>query len=253
MSHQQSGWSIFIGGAFLLFGLGACSDDGDGFNQGEDEAKLEASRAEIRSFVANTRCSESSECRAIDFGSKPCGGAWEYLVYSEATVDPADLEAMVAEHNRFENTLNSRYGYVSDCSVPSLPALDCRESRCSSTADPQGDTYALDEEFSLQFGQVARLQGDETAFRFESVKSDSRCPSDVQCVWAGEVTVEIRWLEPSTGENALLSLGSGDTPSWVRQGETIVRLVEVLPYPRTTHSGSETIQAVFRFESSGTP
>lgn len=41
--------------------------------------------------------------------------------------------------------------------------------------------------FELKVGQTASIEGHE--FTFSQVRSDSRCPKDAQCIWAGEVTI----------------------------------------------------------------
>lgn len=52
-------------------------------------------------------------------------------------------------------------------------------------------------------GTVVLGYGDEatvapgTQLRFLRVVNDSRCPKDVQCVWAGEVTIEFELKSPS--------------------------------------------------------
>ncbi len=58
----------------------------------------------------------------------------------------------------------------------------------------------LDEEFALAIGQRASITGEDLEIKFKDVTGDSRCPSDVTCVWAGEVTcsVEVKKAGSST-------------------------------------------------------
>ena len=49
---------------------------------------------------------------------------------------------------------------------------------------------------SLSIGEELLIAGD-TQLRLLRVVNDSRCPSDVQCVWAGEVTLEFELSTPS--------------------------------------------------------
>ena len=58
----------------------------------------------------------------------------------------------------------------------------------------------LDEEFALAIGQQATISGQDMEIKFKDVTGDSRCPSDVVCIHAGEVTcaVEIKKAGSST-------------------------------------------------------
>lgn len=48
----------------------------------------------------------------------------------------------------------------------------------------------------LGLGQSAEI-GPATTLRFDRIVSDSRCPADVQCVWAGEVRVALTLKSPA--------------------------------------------------------
>jgi hypothetical protein len=100
------------------------------YTEESDRARLEEMHQDIVEFVGEPTCSGSEDCRFIAFGAKPCGGPWEYLIYSASTVDTLELQHMVETYNRFNDELNRRYGWVSECSVPPVPNLDCREGRC---------------------------------------------------------------------------------------------------------------------------
>lgn len=47
----------------------------------------------------------------------------------------------------------------------------------------------------LQPGMTADL-APATTLAFERIVSDSRCPKDAQCIWAGEVTVAMKLVTP---------------------------------------------------------
>jgi hypothetical protein len=102
----------------------------------EDFEQLEAMKAEILAFIGDPVCSDVSDCAAVAFGSKPCGGPWEYLVYSTATVDPGTLAEMVSEYNELDALLNQRHGIISDCSLVRAPALGCVGGRCVAMDGP---------------------------------------------------------------------------------------------------------------------
>src|ERR1044072_8657255 len=49
----------------------------------------------------------------------------------------------------------------------------------------------LGQEFDLRVGQRAVIRKTNLTLRFVTVPEDSRCPSDVTCVWAGNARVEL--------------------------------------------------------------
>jgi hypothetical protein len=122
LSKLRVFWLLII--AALVLGAG-CGDD-----EADDVAQLEKMGQEIIRFIGDAACDDSTDCRYIAFGAKPCGGPWKYLVYSVATLDTVELALRVAVYNEFNRELNLRYGWMSDCSVPGPPNPGCREGRC---------------------------------------------------------------------------------------------------------------------------
>jgi len=59
-------------------------------------------------------------------------------------------------------------------------------SGCSN--QPAGLSAELDQGIILEPGQTVVLPNESLSIRFVEVISDSRCPTGVQCIWAGEVT-----------------------------------------------------------------
>jgi hypothetical protein len=57
---------------------------GDSFEEKHDKAVLEALREDILNMIGLPECAGDGDCRYIAFGSKPCGGPWEYLIYVDA-------------------------------------------------------------------------------------------------------------------------------------------------------------------------
>ena len=53
---------------------------------------------------------------------------------------------------------------------------------CAATGEVKA---RLGEEFSLSIGQSASIAGENLEIRFEEVVEDSRCPKNVNCIWAG--------------------------------------------------------------------
>lgn len=64
--------------------------------------------------------------------------------------------------------------------------------------------------FTLQAGQQVRL-ADDSQLRYQRLVTDSRCPPDVQCVWAGDAIVAFEW-SPANGAAQAFELHTGKDP-----------------------------------------
>jgi hypothetical protein len=110
----------------VAVGMGGCDER----DEAGDRARLEAMEAEIDRMIADRSCTGDGSCRVIAFGAKPCGGPWEYKIYSAEHVDTLALQQSVTEYDEFNRELNERYNWVSDCSVPSPPMVVCNQGEC---------------------------------------------------------------------------------------------------------------------------
>ena len=45
--------------------------------------------------------------------------------------------------------------------------------------------------FALPIGQTASVAGTDTRLTFSEVREDSRCPTDVTCVWEGDAKIMV--------------------------------------------------------------
>ena len=98
------------------------------------QARMSLLETTIVITIGNAACRDSTDCRVIAFGSKPCGGPWEYLVYASSSVDTFRLEALVAEYNAINDELNRRQGGISDCMFVTAPRVTCVDGRCVAVA-----------------------------------------------------------------------------------------------------------------------
>jgi hypothetical protein len=96
----------------------------------EDRAKLDAMRKNIVSLIGTASCGGDGDCRCIGLGAKPCGGVWEYLVYSASSVDEELLKYLVSRFNAYNEAFNRRYGVASDCMFVMPPAVGCVGGAC---------------------------------------------------------------------------------------------------------------------------
>jgi len=120
--------ALFLAALIAAAGAAGCLVDGD--DEDQDRALLQRMRADIEFFVGVPACADSGDCAFVAFGDKPCGGPWRYLVYSKASVDSALLAQKIEAYNQFEDACNRKYGWMSDCSTPPLPRLDCVKGVC---------------------------------------------------------------------------------------------------------------------------
>jgi hypothetical protein len=106
-----------------------------------------------------------------------------------------------------------------------------------------GCTAAGPIEGPVRLGQIASVDGPRV--RPERVIEDSRCPTDVQCIWAGRLVVRVTVLGGGWTRHLDLTLG---TPVDVADGS--LTLVTATP-PRSTaehHRTSPPYRFTFAFQ-----
>jgi hypothetical protein len=95
----------------------------------------------------------------------------------------------------------------------------------------------MGETFELAINDIAYIESADLLVHFVNVTEDSRCPSDVQCIWAGQVTVVIELRQNSTntelGNLSLTMSGASNPPTSTIEGYKI-KLLRVDPYPIST-------------------
>jgi hypothetical protein len=89
----------------------------------------------------------------------------------------------------------------------------------------------LAQDFDLAPGQAAVVDGGALNVTFDKVAEDSRCPSDVQCVWAGDGAVAMTVI-PAGAPRYPVTLHTTLTPKAVNSGPYQITLVGLKPYPK---------------------
>src|SRR5829696_5891659 len=111
---------------------------------------------------------------------------------------------------------------VTACMTPSQPGT-------SGGVTPTIDA-SMGSEFENSAGQEAKVQGSSIVIRFNGVTEDSRCPSDVQCVWAGDAVVRLSL----SGAGAIdASVHTTLDPKAVQHAGRTITLVDLKPIPRS--------------------
>lgn len=89
------------------------------------------------------------------------------------------------------------------------------------------------QDFALNAGQSARITGTPITVTFRSVSQDSRCPSDVQCVWAGDGAIMLG-LQSTAVASQETTLHTTLDPKFVDYSGYRIRVVGLAPYPKST-------------------
>ena len=128
--------------------------------------------------------------------------------------------------------------------------LACALSACvpatpPASSTPIGSTETLPVKVALNLNTPVTLEGQSLRLTLLKV-TDSRCPLDVRCVWAGEVgiDVEIAKLGVVYVRQPLYTLfganAANEPKSVIAEGYT-VKILEVTPYPGQNGSGVKTV------------
>ena len=98
--------------------------------------------------------------------------------------------------------------------------------------DPaSNDKVDLGKEFKIKNGQQAVLKEGKLRITFKSVKGDSRCPTGVACVWAGngEVVIEVA---RKNKKQVVATLNTFSEPKEITYKGFKIKLVALSPYPK---------------------
>ncbi|WP_156435192.1 hypothetical protein [Leptolyngbya sp. O-77] len=107
----------------------------------------------------------------------------------------------------------------------------------SSSPLPAPETVQLDSPFHLPLAGTATLPNQRT-LTFARVEQDSRCPSDVTCVWPGQAEIIVMLSQPGQpAQELLLVQRLGDESAAARSVNGLtVTLIDLTPYPTTRPS-----------------
>ena len=101
---------------------------------------------------------------------------------------------------------------------------------CSST--PTSPDVVNGRPFELRAGATAALP-DGLRIKFQTVRSDSRCPMDALCVWAGEAIVALS-LTAANGGPETRELKTTPSGSVAAYADYTISLTALAPYPRAS-------------------
>lgn len=100
---------------------------------------------------------------------------------------------------------------------------------------PTAPNPGLNEEFTLAPGQTASVNGTNVQLTFDRVSEDSRCPTDVNCIWEGDAVVVLRVkVEAEETTREVHTQGAEPRSRTAPVGDYVVTLVRLEPAPRST-------------------
>lgn len=92
--------------------------------------ELDMLSSTITKMTANLDCDNSSHCKSIGYGDKPCGGFNSYLPYSTKSTDEASLIEKVNRFNLLDRKRNQENNAVSDCMMLIETPYRCENKIC---------------------------------------------------------------------------------------------------------------------------
>ena len=112
---------------------------------------------------------------------------------------------------------------------------------CNKEKVPDNDKEETAANFELgiekSFKINGKYQSDDYSLKFKLTDiNDSRCPTDVICVWAGKADVKIEVESPVTGSLVLSTINNDFNKSIDTIGNYSFELIDVLPYPISTQT-----------------
>jgi len=117
------------------------------------------------------------------------------------------------------------------CGTVICAVLGCATVDTAVTAEPGN-------EFALALGGTATISGSSTRMTFRTVRDDSRCPVDVQCVWAGDAKIELTISRSGSADDAkILSLTPPNNET--TSGDLRIRFIGLAPAPRSTEDRAQ--------------
>ena len=100
---------------------------------------------------------------------------------------------------------------------------------------PTPPNPGLNEEFTLAPGPTAAVNGTNVRLTFDRVSEDSRCPTDVTCVWEGDAVVVLKVkVEAEEATREVHTQGGEPRSRKAPVGDYVVTLVRLDPEPRST-------------------
>lgn len=132
-------------------------------------------------------------------------------------------------------TLGIAAALIATLSCARTTRCDSATGACAATA-PR--TAALGQDVELAPGKVVDVGTSGIRISLESIAADSRCPTDVQCVWEGNATARVLVLADARVPRTV-DLNSSVDPKQILVEGYLLRFVALAPAPVSTTSISQ--------------
>lgn len=168
-----------------------------------------------------------------------CGpSAYRYLIVTQDSQEhlrfnPVNLPEDFKDENyniEFSAALLSDSSIVYTNSPTDAVVEDFRVRNIKLTAVRKCSSLRLNDTIDLVYGKTYRNYERNISIKLDSVTEDSRCPYQVECVWAGNAQVRFKFTLNNTMIPFTLNTLSSFKTDTLISGYTI-RLLELKPYP----------------------
>jgi hypothetical protein len=95
------------------------------------------------------------------------------------------------------------------------------------------DVQQLEQNFAIAVGGSAKIDKTDLVVHFDRVVNDSRCPSDVQCITAGDATVVVTAVNDGAAPSRY-ELHTDDGAREAMHGNFRLSLISLKPVPTST-------------------
>ena len=102
----------------------------------------------------------------------------------------------------------------------------------SSVIFAQTKTVKLNQQFAISEKQTALVKTDKLTIEFVKVLDDSRCPPDVNCVWAGNAKVQIK-VSKGKAAAKVFELNTNLEPKIITFQGYKIELMDLTPAPKS--------------------
>jgi hypothetical protein len=94
----------------------------------------------------------------------------------------------------------------------------------------------LDRQFSIRYDRVVRIPSEDLEIQFTDVVADSRCPSETQCVFQGQVEIKLHLVrgDRDLGNINLVRQAGLENAAMATIDGYSIQLIEVKPYPKNS-------------------
>ena len=189
--------------------------------------------------VFNIKTDLNNRIGVIEIHRCFCGpSAYRYLIVTQDSNEPKRFNPVNLPEDFKDDNYNIEFSasLLSDSSIiytntPTDAVVeDFRVRNIKLTSIRKFSTLRLNDTIDLAYGKTYRNFERNISIRLDSVTEDSRCPYQVECVWAGNAQVRFNFaLNNAMTPFSLNTLSSFKTDTLI-SGYTI-QLLELKPYP----------------------